>query len=88
MTLAENVKLVRIFATDDFGKYLFAKSLLEGEGIDFILKHEEERMAHGWSENRWTDVPLEPVEFWVRVSDANRAGSVLQALNPNDSGKC
>lgn len=78
--LDSDVELVKVMVTDDMGRYLFAKSLLNRDSIEYVLKGDVLRMSHGWTQTRLTDTPLEPVEFWVRSEDANRARSVLREL--------
>jgi hypothetical protein len=77
-----DIELVQVLITDDMGRYLFAKSLLDRDSIDYFLKGED-RMSRGWTETHLTDTPLEPVEFWVRSSDANRARSLVRQLDPD-----
>ena len=66
-------ELVLVISTDDLGRYLFAKSLLERDSIEYVARGETHRMAQGWNQSGWTDTPVEPVELWVRPGDANRA---------------
>ena len=80
------IELVQVLVTDDMGHYLFAKSLLDRDSIDYLLKGDTLRMSHGWTETHLTETPLEPVEFWVRSADANRARSLLRELDAEMPG--
>jgi hypothetical protein len=42
-------------------------------------------MTHGWNDERLTDTPLAPVEFWVRSEDADRARAALKELEAQSS---
>jgi Putative prokaryotic signal transducing protein len=75
------MELVRVFATDEMGRYLFAKSLLDREEIEYIAKGETLRNVEGWSPSGWLDIVRGPAELWVRSEDAERAQSVLRALD-------
>ena len=76
-----DLELVQVLVTDDMGRYLVATSLFERDSITFVVKGEMSRMGHGWGKAAWTDIPLEPVEFWVRAADAERARSLLRDLD-------
>jgi hypothetical protein len=75
------VELVRVFATDEMGRYLFAKSLLDREEIEYIAKGETSKNVEGWTPSGWLDTVLGPAELWVRSEDAERARSLLRALD-------
>ena len=79
--MGSDAALVQVLVTDDMGRYLFAKSLLDRDSIEYVLKGDMLRMSHGWTQTRLTETPLEPVEFWVRSTDASRARLVLQELD-------
>lgn len=84
--MGSETELVRLLVTDDMGRYLFAKSLLDRDSIDYLLKGDTLRMSHGWTETHLTETPLEPVEFWVRAADANRARLLLRELDAEMPG--
>ena len=79
--MGSEIELVQVLVTDDMGRYLFAKSLLDRDSIEYLLKGDTLRMSHGWTETHLTDTPLEPVELWVRAADANRARLLLRELD-------
>jgi hypothetical protein len=84
--LAKYIDLVQVLATNDLGRYLFAKSLLDRDAIEYSVKGEAIRMAHGWTDSHWTDSVMEPVEFWVRSEDAERALLILRDLDTQPLG--
>ena len=65
-----DVALVRVLAIVDVGIIAVAKSLLEGEAIDYFVKGDvlQDPFAIG------------PAEFWVREHDADRARELLEGL--------
>jgi Putative prokaryotic signal transducing protein len=80
--LPKDVELVRVLTTSNLGRYLFAKSLLDRDGIEYMVKGDAIRMAHGWTPTGWlVDTALDPVEFWVRSEDSERARLLLRDLN-------
>jgi hypothetical protein len=85
-SLSTDAELVQVLVTDDLGRYLFAKSLLERDSIEYFVKGDMLRMGHGWAQTGFTETPLEPVEFWVRSEDAQRAQSLLRDLDAEIPG--
>lgn len=84
--MGSEIELVQVLVTDDMGRYLFAKSLLDRDSIEYLLRGDTPRMSHGWTETHLTDTPLEPVEFWVRSADADRARLLLRELDAEMPG--
>jgi hypothetical protein len=76
-----DAKLVRVLATGDAGLIAFAKSLLEGEDIDYLVRGDGlqdlfgvGRIFGGFS------YAVGPAEFWVRADDEDRALALLKDL--------
>ena len=66
------------------GRYAFAKSLLDSEAIEYLVKNETLKNVLGW--NPTSNFDLFPAEFWVRSEDAARARLVLRRLD-EDAGE-
>jgi hypothetical protein len=79
--LARDVELVRLLVTEDMGRYLFAKSLLDRDSIQYMVKGEISRMSYGWEQPWFAEMPPEPVAFWVRSEDVERARRALRDLH-------
>ena len=76
-----DVQLVPVFQTSAAGLIALAKSLLEGEGIDYVVRGEGVQDLFGWGRfatgfNPITGAPV----FLVREADAERARVLLQDL--------
>ena len=87
--MAEDDELVRVFATDEMGRYVFAKSLLDRDEIEHIDKGDALKNVTGWPPPGWLDIVNGPAEIWVRSEDAARARTLLGALvdeGANDAG--
>ena len=84
--MGSEIELVQVLVTDDMGRYFFAKSLLDRDSIEYFLKGDTLRLSHGWTETHLTGTRLEPVEFWVRSADANRARLLLRELDAKMPG--
>lgn len=65
-----NLELVPIFRTGDAGVTALAKSLLEGEGIEYLTRGDGLQNLY----------VVGPVEFVVRKDDAPRARTLLRDL--------
>lgn len=76
-----NPEYVRVYATDDLGRYLFARSLLERDEIEYVAKGETLKGIDGWPTPGAIDVVLGPAELWVRAKDASHALSLLRDLD-------
>jgi hypothetical protein len=77
-----DVELVPVFATPDQGRVVLAKSLLESEQIDYMVRGEgvQDLLAWGRALTGFNPV-VGPVEFLVRAEDAARAHELLRNLN-------
>jgi hypothetical protein len=78
------VELVRVFVTGEMGRYTVAKSLLDREAIEYVVRNETVKNVLGWSPTGNFD--LFPAEFWVRSEDAARARLLLRRLD-EDAGE-
>ena len=76
-----DVELVSIFATGDPGVIAVAKSLLEGEEIDYLIRGEGLQDLFGAGRMGGFSYAMGPAEFWVRADDADRARELLDELN-------
>jgi len=79
--LTKDVDLVRVFATDELARYLFAKSLLDRDEIEYLSKGETVKNVGGWTPTGWIDIVRGPAELWVRSEDGERARAVLKELD-------
>ena len=74
---------VRVFATDELALYMFAKSLLDRDRIEYLTRGEQERNVTGWAPVGWIEVVRGPAELWVRREDAERARATLEGIGTN-----
>jgi hypothetical protein len=74
--MTSDVEFVCVLATGDAGVVAVAKSLLEGEEIDYFVKGENQEMAGLIGFN----FAMGPAEFWVRADDGERARALLEDL--------
>lgn len=81
-----NPESVRVFATEDLGRFLFARSLLDRDDIESFAKGDTLKGIDGWPLPGAIDVVLGPAELWVRAEDADRALLLLRALGSHTSG--
>jgi hypothetical protein len=82
-----DAELVRVFVTGDAGLLPVAKSLLEGEAIDYFVRGEGLQDLFGWGRlGAGFNYIVGPAEFWVRADDADRARGLLEGLisKPDD----
>jgi Putative prokaryotic signal transducing protein len=77
-----HIELVPVFRSGDQGRIVLAKSLLESEGIDYLVRGEGVqdlfglgRLAIGFSN------VVGPAEFLVRKADHDRARELLRDLS-------
>lgn len=76
-----DVEVVPVFRTGDQAKILVARSLLESEGIDFLVRGEGLQDLFGWDRLLTPfNYAVGPVEFAVRKDEAERARELLQGL--------
>jgi hypothetical protein len=76
-----NVKLVRVFVSEKGELTGVAKSLLEGEKIEYLERGERLQDLFGWG-RLWTsyNYVVGPAEFWVCEDDAEHARARLVGL--------
>jgi hypothetical protein len=75
-----NLELVPVFRTVDAGLVALAKSLLEGEGIEYMVRGEGLQDLFGWGRFAGFNPIVGPVEFVVRSDDAPRVRALLRDL--------
>jgi hypothetical protein len=77
-----NIELVAVFHSGDEGRILVAKSLLEAEGIDYLVRGDglQDLFGYGRLAIGFSNV-VGPAEFVVRKADEDRARELLSALN-------
>jgi len=76
-----NLELVPVFRTGDAGVIALAKSLLEGEGIEYMARGDGLQDLFGWGRlGGGFDYVVGPVEFVVRSDDALRVRALLRDL--------
>lgn len=79
-----DAELVRVLATGDAGVIAVAKSLLEGEEIDYFVRGDGLQDLFGLGRVTGFSFAMGPAEFWVRSEDAARARELLDGLTvPN-----
>ena len=75
-----DAELVRVFATGDMGLIAIAKSLLEGEKIDYFVRGDGLQDLFGLGRATSYSFAMGPAEFWVRADDAENVRVLLQDL--------
>ena len=80
------VEFVLVLSTGDAGMIAVAKSLLEGEAIDFFVRGDGLQDLFGLGRITGFSYAMGPAEFWVREADAGRARERLSGLTPSDEG--
>ena len=81
-TPAPDAELVPVMSTGDAGLIAVAKSLLEAEGIDYLLRGDGLQDLFGLGRITAYSYAMGPAEFQVRAEDAARARALLQDLQP------
>jgi len=81
-----DVELVLVLSTGDAGLIAVAKSLLEGEKIDFFVRGDGLQDLFGLGRITGFSYAMGPAEFWVREPDAGRARELLAGLTPPQEG--
>jgi len=72
---------VPVFRTGDAGLVALAKSLLEGDRIEYLARGEGIQDLVGWGRfGGGFNYAVGPVEFVVRIDDAPRARALLTDL--------
>jgi hypothetical protein len=77
---APDAKLVAVFATGDPGVIAIARSLLDGEKIDYFVRGEGLQDLFGVGRTNSYSFAMGPAEFWVREEDADNARTLLTDL--------
>jgi hypothetical protein len=76
-----DLELVPVFRTADQGRIVLAKSLLESEQIDYMVRGETVQDLLAWGRMTGFNPAVGPVEFVVRSDDASRARELLRDLD-------
>ena len=79
-----DAELVPVLATGDPGLIAVAKSLLDGEEIDYLIRGEGLQDLFGLGRATSYNFAMGPAEFWVRADDAERARELLEGLTAVD----
>jgi hypothetical protein len=82
-----DAELVRVLATGDAGLIAIAKSLLDGEEIDYLVRGDGLQDLVGLGRITGFSFAMGPAEFWVREDDADRARELLQDLAAPDASR-
>jgi hypothetical protein len=77
---AAEVELVTVLRTGDAGLIPLAKSLLEGEGIEYLVRGEHVQDLFGIGRMGGYNYVTGPTEFLVHAEDAERARTLLDGL--------
>jgi hypothetical protein len=76
-----DAELVRVFVATDEGLTEIAKSLLEGEKIEYLVRGDRLQDLFGWGRfGTGFSYIVGPTEFWVRADEAERARACLDGL--------
>jgi len=75
-----DVELAPVFAAGSAALVAIAKSLLEGEKIEYMVRGETVQNLVGIGQSTGFSYAMGPVEFWVREDDAARARMLLADL--------
>jgi hypothetical protein len=76
-----DIELVAVFRTGDAGLIPLAKSLLDSEGIEYLVRGEAVQDLFGSGRvGAGYNIVTGPAEFVVRQSDADRARALLDDL--------
>jgi hypothetical protein len=86
---APEVELVPVLRTGDAGLIPLAKSLLEGEGIEYLVRGETVQDLFGLGRMGGYNYVTGPTEFLVHAEDAERARALLEELSalPTEPGE-
>ena len=75
-----DAELVKVLVTGDPGLIAIARSLLEGEKIDYFVRGEGLQDLFGLGRATGYNFAMGPAEFWVRDEDAENARALLEDL--------
>jgi hypothetical protein len=81
-----DAELVKVLATGDAGLIGIARSLLDAEGVEYLLRGDGLQDLFGLGRVTGFSYAMGPAEFWVRAEDAERARELLKDLTPTQSG--
>jgi hypothetical protein len=79
-----DAELVRVFTTADLALTALARSLLDGEAIDYFVKGDSLQDLFGVGRSTGFGSPTRGVEFWVRADDEERTRELLEAVSASD----
>jgi hypothetical protein len=82
-----DAELVRVLATGDAGLIAVAKSLLDGDEIDYFVKGDGLQDLFGAGRIGGFSYAMGPAEFWVREEDADRARELLESLTVDGTAR-
>jgi hypothetical protein len=77
---ASEAELVPVLRTGDAGLIPLAKSVLEGEGIEYLVRGENIQDLFGLGRLGGYNYVTGPTEFWVHAEDAEHARTLLDGL--------
>ncbi len=78
---APETELELVLRTGDAGLIPFAKSLLENEGIEYLVRGENLQDPFSGGRLGGFSYVAGPAEVWVHMDDAERARTLLEALS-------
>jgi hypothetical protein len=81
-----DIELVPVFATDNPALIALARSLLDGEEIDYLIQDGDSKHERIYGIGRATgyEFGMGPAQFWVRADDAERVKELLEDLSATD----
>jgi hypothetical protein len=79
-----DAQLTRVLVTGDMGLIAIAKSLLDSEKIDYLIRGEGLQDLFGLGRATGYNYAMGPAEFWVRAEDADNAHVLLHDLIASD----
>ena len=81
------IQLTTVFSAGDPALIAVAKSLLEGEGIEYLVRADGLQDLFGWGRvGSGYNIVTGPAEFVVRQDDAERARELLRDLVSDSDG--
>lgn len=80
------IQLTTVFASGDPALIALAKSLLDAEEIDYLVRGEGVQDLFGWGRvGAGYNIVTGPAQFVVRLEDAQRATELLRDLTASDA---
>lgn len=81
-----SIQLTTVFASGDPALIAVAKSLLEAEQIDYLVRGEGVQDLFGWGRvGAGYNIVTGPAQFVVREEDAQRARELLREVTASDA---